>query len=306
MAETGDQSGLHVDESSSIAAGRPSRLAILAIGKGAASVSRRRQSRGQWLRRFLPSCSSSACHSRVQNDGFHTSVPDGRRRRRSSSLLPAERGSGRRGGSPLSARPRTEAGDGGSSSVSPCRIHVPPPMIDDKQQSAVRSSVPLRSKWRGLILLSKSPAFGVKKEQQIDQRRLIGGNIKPPTVVSSNGGDGILALFSGDEQQSLHVPVGMQQAIDNDQSLRSEKERLRSRVDGKVVGSGYGDFSLLVPRRRAIAECRTTGFTHRFPTAGEGGDHRRYSRRNEVAGVVAALPSPLGQERKQATAVAAP
>nr|GMD79801.1 uncharacterized protein LOC109176714 [Ipomoea batatas] len=63
-----------------VAAGRLSRLAILAIGKRSGfGLSRRRQSRGQWLRRFLPSCSSSACHSRVQSDGLHISVPDGRR-----------------------------------------------------------------------------------------------------------------------------------------------------------------------------------------------------------------------------------
>nr|GMD95487.1 hypothetical protein Iba_chr15aCG12770 [Ipomoea batatas] len=39
-------------------------------------------------------------------------------------------------------------------------------MFDDKRQSAVRSSVPLRSNWRGLIPFLKSPSFGAKKKQQ--------------------------------------------------------------------------------------------------------------------------------------------
>nr|GMD63438.1 hypothetical protein Iba_chr12bCG14850 [Ipomoea batatas] len=105
--------------------------------------------------------------SRVKGDGLRISVPGGKKERwRSSSSLPAERGSGRRGGSPLSARPRTEAGNGGSSSVNPCRIHVSTSHVRRQATvcGAVLGSSP--SKWRGLIPLSKSLSFGVKKKQQ--------------------------------------------------------------------------------------------------------------------------------------------
>nr|GLL42194.1 uncharacterized protein LOC109184338 [Ipomoea trifida] len=252
------------------------------VGMSGFGLSRRRQSRGQWLRRFLPSCSSSACHSRVQSDGLHTSVPGGRR----------ESGDHRR----YSRR----------NEVAGVVAALPSPLGQERKQATAVAA----PKWRGLIPLSKSPAFGVKKERQTfdverwwrQRRKLatvlfvhsssrsqeqvpdgnnehqspfhsfprlpplphsqIGGNIKPPTVVSSNGGDGLLALFSGDEQQSLHVPVGMQQAIGNNSaerrashigSRRQERKRRSSSLLPAERGSGHRGGSPLSARPRTEA-----------------------------------------------------